>query len=225
MSTRVAAGRTSSGRWVPIPLVALVLIPAVAGSLRLIEVAGGPQTIPSNPRLVGSAVPLVIHILSAILYGIVGAFQFSAGFRRRRPGWHRVAGRVLVVLGLAVAGSALWINEIAPRPGGTGELLYAFRLVAGSAMAACLVLGFTTIRRRDVAGHRAWMTRAYALALAAGTQVFTLGVGQAIWGTGDVSTALMHGAGWVINLAVAENVIRRHRSRRPRRAMVGIGWS
>jgi len=34
------------------------------------------------------------------------------------------------------------------------------------------------------------MTRVYALALGAGTQVFTQGVGQAIFGTSEVATDL-----------------------------------
>jgi hypothetical protein len=59
------------------------------------------------------------------------------------------------------------------------------------------------------------MTRAYALALGAGSQVFTQGVGKAVFGTSVLTTDLSLGAGWVINLAVAEYVIRRHRSRRP----------
>ena len=42
-------------------------------------------------------------------------------------------------------------------------------------MAASIILGLTAIRRRDVPRHRAWMTRAYALALGAATQVFTQG--------------------------------------------------
>ncbi len=53
------------------------------------------------------------------------------------------------------------------------------------------------------------MTRAYALALGAGTQVFTKGIGPAIFGTSELSLDLSLGAGWVINLAVAEYVIRR----------------
>ncbi len=76
-------------------------------------------------------------------------------------------------------------------------------------MAASIVLGFTAIRRGDIARHRAWMTRAYALALGAGTQVFTLGVGNALLGTSKLHYDLMLGAGWGINLGVAEYVIRR----------------
>ena len=53
------------------------------------------------------------------------------------------------------------------------------------------------------------MTRAYALALGAGTQVFTLGIGKAVFGTNELTFDLSLGAGWIINIAVAEYVIRR----------------
>jgi uncharacterized membrane protein len=194
---------------VPFALIALVVIPAIAGSLRLVELAGGPPVIPADPRLTASPVPVVVHIVCGVGFAVLGAFQFSASLRRRRPGWHRVAGRVLVVLGLGVAVSALWLTLFYPRQPGTGALAYVFRLAFGSGLAACFVLGFSAIRRGDVARHRAWMTRAYALALGAGTQVFTQGIGHAVFGTGVTTTDLMLGAGWVINLAIAEYVIRR----------------
>jgi uncharacterized membrane protein len=203
--------------WVPYALLALVLIPAFFGSLRLVELAGGPHLMPANPRLNASPVPVVVHITSAILYAALGAFQFSAGLRRRRPGWHRTAGRVLVVLGLAVALSALWLTLFYPRQPGTGALAYLFRLAFGSGMAACITLGFTAIRRHDIARHRAWMTRAYALALGAATQVFTLGIGPAVFGPGQLTADLSLGAAWVINLAIAEYVIRRSAHRAPAR--------
>ena len=112
----------------PFALVALVLIPAVAGSLRLVEVAGGPHLMPANPRITASPAPVVVHIVCAVPYAVLGAFQFSARLRRRQPGWHRATGRVLVVLGLAVAFSALWMTLFYPRQPGTGELAYLFRL-------------------------------------------------------------------------------------------------
>lgn len=61
-------------------------------------------------------------------------------------------------------------------------------------MAACLVLGFTAIRRRDIAAHRAWMIRAYAIGLGAGTQAFTEGFGEAVFGTGVLQADLAKGA-------------------------------
>ena len=205
---------TRSTWWVPFALVSVVVFPAIAGSFRLVELAGGPHVMPANPRMTASPLPVVIHIVCAVLYAVLGAFQFSSGFRRRRPRWHRGSGRVVVGLGLAVALSALWMTLFYPRQPGTGELSYLFRLAFGSGMAASIILGFAAIRNRDVACHIAWMTRAYALALGAGTQVFTLGIGKALFGTSELTYDLSLGAGWVINLAVAEYIIRRRGSRR-----------
>ena len=209
-----AAGPGRSGRWVPWALLALVIIPAVFGSLRPIGLAGGPQLMPADSRMTASPAPVIVHIISAVGYAILGAFQFSASLRRRRPGWHRVAGRVLVVLGLAVAMSAVWMTLLYPRQPGTGVLAFLFRLAFASGLAASLVLGVTAIRQGDVRRHRAWMTRAYALALGAGTQVFTKGIGPAVLGASQLTLDLSLGAAWVINLAVAEYVIRRPLHRR-----------
>lgn len=206
----------------PAALLMLSAIPVLAGTLRLVQLLGGPELMPADDRFAGFPLPLVAHIVAASTYAVVGAFQLVPRFRRNHPGWHRGAGRVLVVAGLLVAGSALWMTLFyAPKPG-TGSLLYVLRLAFGSAMAACLVLGVTTVRRGDVAGHRAWMIRAYAIGLAAGTQAFTGGFGGALFGTGVVAGDLAKAAAWAINLAVAEWVIRRGNgsapSSRPRSA-------
>lgn len=204
--------RRGSTWLVPAALIALSLVPVLAGSFRLVELSGGPALLP--PRAEDpSPVPLVVHIVGAIVFAVLGAVQFSAGIRVRKIGWHRAAGRLLVVVGLVVALSALWLALFFPRTAG-GELLFVFRLVAGSGLAVSLVLGVRAIRRRDVARHRAWMARSYALALGAGTHVFTLGVGEAVFGAGDLSVALGQGSGWTINLAVAEWFIRRQPARR-----------
>jgi uncharacterized membrane protein len=213
--------RGGSSWRVPLALVVLSLIPVISGSLRLIEAAGGPQLMPVNPRIDASPAPLVVHVLAAAIYAVLGAFQFPARLRRRHPGWHRRSGRILVGAGLAVAGSGLWMTLFySGAPGGV--LLWAIRLLVGSTMAAAIVLGFTAIRRRDIAAHRAWMIRAYALGLGAGTQAFTEGIGEALFGTGDLSKAISMGSAWVINALVAEWVIRRPSVRRaaPARAAV-----
>lgn len=214
-AARVSRAALSPG-WVPFALIALVVIPAIAGSLRLVELAGGPRLIPEDPRLSASPVPLVTHIVCAVVYAVLGAFQFSGSQRRRHPGWHRKAGRLLVVLGLAVAFSALWLTLCYPRQPGTGELAFVFRLAFGAGMAGCIVLGFTAIRGGNVASHRAWMTRAYALGLGAGTQVLTQGIAAAVFGISEITTDLGLGAGWLINLAIAEYVIRQQGTRRPK---------
>lgn len=203
---------------VPVALVGLSVIPVLAGAARLVELAGGPAVIPADARFTTSPAAVVVHIVCAVGYALLGAFQFAGGLRRRYPGWHRAAGRVLVVAGLGVAGSALCLTLFYPPKEGTGDLLHLLRLLFASAMVAAIVLGVAAIRRRDVASHRAWMMRAYAIGLAAGTQAFTEGLGGALFGTNVLAIDASRGLGWVVNLAVAEWVIRRSRVRggRPR---------
>jgi uncharacterized membrane protein len=192
---------------VPGALLALAFIPVVIGSIRVVQLLGGPAGIEPDARFDAAPTAVVVHLVASIGYAVLGALQFSPRLRRR--GWHRRAGRVLVPLGLVVAGSGLWLTLLYDRKDGTGTLLYSVRLLVGASMAACVVLGVTAIRRRDIRLHRAWMTRAYALALGAGTQAFTVGFGEALFGTGVLRTDLMMSAGWGLNLAVAELLIRR----------------
>jgi len=206
---------------VPAALIALSAIPLTAGTFRLIQLSGGPELIPADDRFTGFPAALVIHIVGAAILALVGAFQFVPRLRRRHRAWHRRAGRVVAVAGLLVAGSALWLTLFYAPQRGTGDLLYVLRLVFGSATAAFLVLGFVAIRQRDITAHRAWMMRAYALGLGAGTQIFTEGIGGALFGTGELRGDLAKGAGWLINVAVAEWVIRRPARRRSRRRPAG----
>jgi uncharacterized membrane protein len=210
MTTRTEAlsshGDRPRSRPVPAALIVLSAIPLAAGALRLVQLAGGPAVMPADHRFTGLPVALVIHIVGAAVFALVGALQFVP--RLRRGSWHRRAGRVLALAGLMVAASAVWLTLFYEAQPGTGDLLYVFRLVFATAMVACLVLGFAAIRRHDVPAHRAWMMRAYAIGLGAGTQVFTEGIGDAVLGTGTLSGDLAKGAAWVINLAVAERVIR-----------------
>lgn len=205
----MGSARSRSGRWVPAALLALACIPVVIGSIRVVQLLGGPAGIEPDARFDAAPAAVVVHVAASIGFVVLGAFQFSSRTRRRHPAWHRRAGRVLVPLGLVVAGSALWLTLLYDRKDGTGTLLHSVRLLVGAGMAACLVLGFAAVRRRDLGSHRAWMTRAYALALGAGTQPLTVGFGEALFGTGVVRSDLMMSAGWGLNLAVAELLIRR----------------
>lgn len=209
-----APAKARSARWLVAGLLVLSAIPLASGAFRLTQLAGGAEITPANARFFASPLPVVLHIVSAAVYAILGAFQFAPRFRQRYPGWHRVVGRILVPCGLVVGLSGLWMTLFYPWPAGDGALLYVFRLLLGSAMVASIVLGFTAIRRRDVRRHRAWLLRGYALGLGAGTQTLTLLAGELIAGPpSELSRALLMGAAWVINLAVAERAIRK----RPRR--------
>ena len=214
--------KARSAKWLVAALLLLSAFPLVAGAFRLAQLAGGAEITPVNARFFASPLPVVVHIVSASVVAILGAFQFANGFRRRWPTWHRVAGRLVVVCGLLVGLSALWMTLFYPWPAGDGALLYALRLLFGSAMVMSIVFGFTTIRRGNVTGHRAWMMRGYAIGLGAGTQALTLLAGELILGPpSELSRALLMGAAWVINLAVAEWIIRK-RSAPPARTAAAV---
>ena len=208
---------------IPAALIVLSLVPAIAGTARLAQLAGGAAVTAENERFFASPLPVLLHIPAVIIYSILGAFQFSPGFRRQRRGWHRAAGRILAPSGLVAALSGLWMAHFYAWPEGDGQVLYVERLIVGSAMVVSIVLGLLAIPRRDFASHGAWMTRAYAIGLGAGTQVLThlpwfIFVGK----PGEGPRAVMMGGAWLINIVVAEWFIRRGESR-PRKVLAVAG--
>jgi uncharacterized membrane protein len=216
MRTPTPTPRRRSDWLVPALLILLSLVPAIAGTARLTQLARGAAT-PESARFFAQPLPVILHILSVIPYTMVGAFQFSAEFRRRHRPWHRMAGRVLGVCGLVAALSGLWMAQFYPWPAGDGIGVYVERLVFGTAMVVSMVLGLDAVRRRDIAAHGAWMIRAYAIGLGAGTQVLThlpwfVFVGK----PGESARTVLMGAGWVINVIVAEWCIRRSGRGTPR---------
>ena len=100
---------TKSDWLIPGGLVALSLVPAIAGTVRLAQLAGGAAITPENARFFAAPLPVVLHIPAVIVYSILEAFQFSASFRRRHRAWHRAAGRILALCGLVAALSGLWM--------------------------------------------------------------------------------------------------------------------
>ena len=94
-------------------------------------------------------------------------------------------------------------------PVSDNRLLSVFRYFFAVAMAAAIVLGVTAIRALDFARHGAWMTRAYAIGMGAGTQVFTSVTWLIPFGKpAPMTRAFLMLAGWLINVAIAERVIR-----------------
>jgi NADPH:quinone reductase-like Zn-dependent oxidoreductase len=213
--TTTTARRTD---WlVPAALIALAAIPTLAGVLRLMGLARGDAAVGDHARFAADPIPAVLHIVGATSFALAGALQFSRAARRRHPCLHRALGWALAPLGLIAASSGMWMALRYPAADHDGPALTAMRLVAGSAMSGCILLGLLALRRRNWAVHGDWMTRAYALAMAAGTQVFTF-VPWLLFESlrSAPGKAVSMGAGWVINVVVAEMVLRRRARRRSR---------
>jgi Predicted membrane protein (DUF2306) len=193
----------------PAGLILLSLVPMAAGGARLSQLATGATITADNARFFGSPLPAVLHIVGASVFCLLGALQFVPALRRRPRRWHRFSGRIVLPAGIVAALSGLWMTVFYHLPASDDALLEGFRLVVGTGMVVSLALGFAAVLRRDFVAHRAWVMRGYALGLGAGTQVLTqlpwlLLVGPPM----GTARALLMGAGWGINLALAEWLIR-----------------
>lgn len=203
----------SRREWAFLALILLYsFIPAVFGLLRLPELLGGPPIIPPNPRAVIDPLPITLHILGSSIFCLLGALQFLPSLRRHRPALHRILGRIVAVAGCVSALTGLWMTVSYAFPDALqGPLLYWARATLSLALVAFIAWAVAAIRARKTAAHRAAMLRAYAIGQGASTQtalfliamIFTttepLGLGRDL---------LIVGA-WIINLAVAELLIRR----------------
>ena len=211
---------TKKSNWlVPFALIMLSIVPMLAGAVRLFQIGNAAPVTSENLRFMSAPLPVVMHIIGSVIYSILGAFQFSDSFRRNKPLWHRTSGKWLIPLGLISALSGIWMTLFYARPAMDGELivanfddhyLYAMRIMVGLMMTCFICLGLAAIRKRNFPQHRAWMIRAYALALGAGTQVFT----HIPWFVfpdlhSELTRTICMGAGWAINVLVAEWVISR----------------
>jgi hypothetical protein len=158
-------------------------------------------------------------VVCATLYSLLGAFQFSKAFRLRWPLFHRRAGRVLAVCGLLAGVTGLWMTAFySISTTLQGPILRGVRLMVASAMITSIIIAWSSILRRDVPRHEAFMIRAYALAQGAGTQALVLGPWMLITGRQEVGLTrdLLMTLSWAINLGVAELLIRgRRRQARP----------
>ncbi len=203
--------KRAKGLWlIPVGLILLSFIPIITGSLRVTQLGGGPAIMPQQDRFTEFPLPVILHIVAGITFSIGGAFQFLPALRRGKRSWHRMAGRVLIPAGFVLALAGMWMASFTVLPAGDGPALRVIRLVFGTYMIVCLILAVRAIIRRQFVTHGAWMTRAYALGIAAGTQAFFLIPGSGLVGSAnELYRAIAMGAAWLVNLGVAELVIRR----------------
>lgn len=209
---------------VPALLLVLSLVPTLGGIARLASLSG---EAPEDTRFLQAPVPILLHVISATLFCLLGAFQFSSGFRLRWPGLHRRAGRWLALCGLLTGATGLWMTAFYPIPTSLqGPLLYGVRLAVASAMMASLLIAWRSILRRDVARHEAFMIRAYALGQGAGTQVLVLLPWMLLSGeSGGLTRDLLMTLSWAINIVVAESIIRYREARRSAGVRSGLAPS
>jgi uncharacterized membrane protein len=173
-----------------------------------------PETFLEQQRetYVAHLTPLMLHVGGAVVALPLGLLQFISGLRSRWPRVHRAIGRVylLAVLATGVGGLLLAPTTYTGRLAGL-----AFALLALSTLAST-VMAFVAIRRRQIARHRVWMTRSYALIFTGVSFRLCLVLLPVLGLSFDDAYAVGAWVAWPINLAVAEVCMRRTR-RSPRR--------
>jgi uncharacterized membrane protein len=149
-----------------------------------------------------------IHVGFGALALLIGGFQFIGKLRDKFTSLHRNVGKAYVISVFASAASGLGIAVFAE--GG---------IVGKSGFAALAVLwlysnyrAYSAIRRFDIAEHRVWMTRNYALTFAAVTlrlwlPLFIEGFGMAF----NTAYPIIAWLCWTPNVLVAEYLVRRVR--------------
>lgn len=129
-----------------------------------------------------------------------GPFQFSARLRRRALRWHRGLGFIYLA-GVGVGGVAGLVSAQGTFGGLTSRA--AFSLLAGLWLAAT-ALAWRAVCRRDLAAHREWMLRSFALTFAAVTLRLWLPLLQTGGASFTEAYQTVAWLCWVPNLIVAE---------------------
>jgi uncharacterized membrane protein len=98
---------------------------------------------------------LIPHTIAGIFALLIGPFQFSSRFRGRHLQLHRILGRIYIIS--VFVGSFTGIALAWGRPGLPGTSMQA------AAWMVCTAAAFLTARNRQIAQHRQWMARSYAV--------------------------------------------------------------
>lgn len=164
--------------YVVVVLLALFGLLSVAtrfiGVMQLLTTGEAPSPPPDFPiaeefdgRYYRSPYLTLVHILTGMLFMVLGPIQFWPAVRNRWIGFHRWSGRIWMVAALAGGISALLFVWRLPV---FGSFSTSVGVVVGDVLfLASLAQGYRAIRRREIARHREWMIRAFALGLAIST--------------------------------------------------------
>jgi uncharacterized membrane protein len=133
-------------------------------------------------QVIADRLLLIPHSLSGIIALLAGPLQFSSRIRQRHLKFHRYLGRIYVIC--VFVGSFTGIALASGRPGLPGTSMQA------AAWIVCTTAAVITARNRQIAVHRQWMARSYAVTFTfVSSRVFNLV--PAYWShLGDVLSAV-----------------------------------
>ncbi len=121
---------------------------------------------PSNPRFLDHPTITLLHVVLGGIFLALAPFQFLSRIRSRWLGYHRLAGRFLASIGLILGAAALFLALVIPFSGRSEQVINGF---FGMFFLISLAKGFLNIRAGQIALHREWMIRAFAIGLGIAT--------------------------------------------------------
>lgn len=175
-------------------------VAAYAAAVLLLPHFGPPFVAELRARL---ALPLAMHLAGGSIALAAGAWQLNSQLRARRPSLHRWIGRVYVA---AVLVGGVGAAILAPRSQEGIVTHWGFGLLAVAWLGTTGV-AYRAIRRRDLASHRRWMLRSYALTFAAVTLRIYLPLSQALGLPFGPSYQVISWLCWVPNLLLVELLV------------------
>jgi uncharacterized membrane protein len=107
-----------------------------------------------------------LHVVLGAAFLLFAPLQLSARVRNRHRALHRWSGRGLVLTGVIMAVSGLYFGLFIPYAGAAERIVVG---TFGALFLAALSIAFVAIRHGEVARHRRWMIRAFAIALGIAT--------------------------------------------------------
>ena len=156
------------------------------------------------------------HVLPGALFLALAPLQFRGRLRARHPRLHRWTGRALLLAALASTGSALFFGLRTPFAGMAEAVPIS---IFGAVFLFALARAYAAIRAREVARHREWMIRAFAVAVGIATvRVVGFVLDLALTPLGvPVMTGFVMAlwVGWVSSVVTAEAWIRHTRGPAP----------
>jgi len=145
---------------------------------------------------------LIPHGIGGTLALVLGATQFSSRVRSRHIRFHRFCGKLYIVgsfvLGTVAIAMAFTISQ---------WFMIPFTILQSLTLMAFTAAAYRSIRMRNVAQHREWMVRSYAVVLIFLEGRVLMAI-PAIGRGGMDSVVLVNWACLVISLVIAEFILR-----------------
>lgn len=102
------------------------------------------------------------HMLPGLTYMLLAPLQFMPRIRRRHPAFHRMNGRVVLILSIGLIPSGMIFAFVHPYVGFREQVPAVFYTVL---YLLCVAMGLRRIYQRRFVEHREWMIRVYAFGL------------------------------------------------------------